>query len=412
MDRIITACLLTLLPLTLYTRTNAVAQELEILTLNEAIEYALNNNPLLEASRKIITIKEAKVTDAKSDLYPHVRFKFILPFVERESGIFADQLIWDFGRTPNLIKFSKANLRAAKLDLITDTSQIVLDTKIAYYTALTEKHDFEAKRKLFESKAKRLEQLENFLQAGKTTRLEVARARVDLGNARLEMLTAQANLKKAKIELAKAMGMEGEFTYELEDMLDYRPVEINLDSAIESALEKRPEMKSLEEREEGLQASARASLQSFYPTILGRVAYRFEGEGATGPDFIGGLGLVMPIFDGFSKYSGVKESRAMLSRARSEIDTLRQRIVSEVKGAHLDLTLAMEAVSVAKDSMASAQENYELVSEIYKMGRTSLVELTEAEALKEKTKANYIRAIYNYKIAIARLERAIGESIE
>jgi outer membrane protein TolC len=412
MDRIIAACLLALIPLTLYTKTNAVAEETKILTLDEAIEHALSKNPLLEASRKMITIREAKVTDAKSDLYPHVRFKFILPFVERESGIFADQLIWDFGRTPNLIKFSKANLRASKLDLSADASQIVLDTKIAYYTALTEKHDFEAKRKLVESKLKRLEQLENFLQTGRATKLEVARAKVDLGNARLEMLTAQANFKKAKIELAKAMGMEGEFEYELEDMLDYKPVDVDLDAAVKSALEKRPEMKSLEEREEGLQASARASLQSFYPTILGRVAYRFEGEGATGPDFIGGLGLVMPIFDGFSKYSGVKESRAMLSRARSEMDTLRQRIISEVKEAYLDLTLAEEAVSVARDSMASAQDNYGLVSEVYKMGKTSLVELTEAEALKEDTGANYIRAIYNYKIAVARLERAIGESIE
>ncbi len=392
---------------------NTYAQnEDNVLTLDDAIDLVIKKNPGLAVSEAEISVSRSKLRKAQSNLYPQLHFKFILPFIERESGVFVDQLIWDFGRTPNLIKLHKANLKASKYDWSTEIADAVLNTKIQYYTALGEKLRWKAAKKLLLEKEKKLDQRENFLKLGRASQLDVMNSRVELGNAKLHMLSIKYAMEGARIELAKLTGIKGDFNYQLQDMLDYIPAYIDLDAAIKRGLSLRPELKSLKVKAVGMKANVRASLQRFYPTIVARAAYRFEGAGATGPDLIGGVGIKMPIFDGFSTLSGVRESKAKLRRTQAEIASLEQNIISDIKHLHLDLTLGKEKVEVTRTSKTQTEENYRLMKENFRLGRLSEIELIGAEALFESTKAEHYKAIYDYKIALAKLGRAIGESIE
>jgi outer membrane protein len=399
--------LLILLSLSAFTQ-----ERTETLSLDEAVKIALENNPDLRASGASVDIMKARVRGTESNYYPQIQFRFILPFVERESGIFADQLIWDFWRTPNLVRASKANLKSSEFDREQTREDVILNTKVAYYTALAQRRIVEAMEKAVTQNEKILEQTEGFFKAGRASKIDVTKARVNLGNARLNLITAKNNLEMARIDLAKAMGIKGNFNYELEDMLEYKRVDINLDSAISKALESNPQLKSLRAKEIASKAELAASKDAFYPTIIGRVAYRFEGAGATGPDFIAGIGIRFFLFQGFSRLSELNESRAKLERSRAEIESMEGEIASEVKQLYMNLKFAEESVEVTETSEISAEENSELAQERYRLGTGSALELSEAQSLLASTSANHIQAIYNYKIAIARLERVIGEKIE
>src|SRR3989304_2756440 len=94
---------------------SSLAQETNgILTLDKALEIALENNPALEASRASVDIMKARVQGARSDLFPQIRSRFIYPFVGTESGVSLDQLIWDFGQTSNIIKEPKSKLKSSE----------------------------------------------------------------------------------------------------------------------------------------------------------------------------------------------------------------------------------------------------------------------------------------------------------
>jgi outer membrane protein TolC len=392
---------------------SAFAQErAETLSLDEAVKIALENNPDLKASSASVDITKAKVRGAESSYYPQVQFRFILPFVERESGIFADQLIWDFWRTPNLVKASKANLKSSEFDKEVTREDVILNTKVAYYTALAQRRIVEAMEKTVAQNEKILERTEGFFKAGRVSKIDVTKARVNLGNAKLNLITAENNLEMAKINLAKVMGIKGDFNYELEDMLEYKGVDVNLDNIISKAIELNPQVKSLRAKEVASKAELSASKDAFYPMVIGRAAYRFAGAGATGPDFIAGVGIRFFLFQGFSRLSEVNESRARLEHAEAEIESMEGEITSEVKQLYMNLKFAEESVEVTKTSEMSAEENSQLAQEKYRLGTGSAVELSEAQALLASTSANHIEAIYNYKIAVARLERAIGEKIE
>ena len=387
-----------------------IAEGDSVLTLDEAIETALENNPGITISQAGVEVERAGVKRAKSDYYPEISTRLIVPFIGRESGFFLDQLIYDFGRTTNRVKSSKARLRSSKFDREATREDIILETQIAYYTVLANEHLARAREKKVIEHEKRLEQSKGFLEAGRIPPIDVTKTEVDLGNSRLEAISAINELEIAKVNLMTVMGIEGEYNYELEDSTEPTIEIIDLDSVIDQAIQTRPELKSLKAQEDAMKANLKVSKREFYPVIFGRTAYRFRGEGAETPGFIAGVGLRFPIFIGFKRFADVESARGSLKRAKAEIAEQKAAIISEIKKLYLDLEFSEENIKVIEDTRKSALASLDLARERHRLRRASDVELAEAEALYASTKATYMQSIYNYNIAAARLKHAIGEN--
>jgi outer membrane protein len=205
------------------------------------------------------------------------------------------------------------------------------------------------------------------------------------------------------------MGLEGEYNFTLVDTLERPKMDINLEESIDRAVESRPEIKSMKAQEAAMRANLAATKKEFYPLIFGRTAYRFKGKGAETPGFIAGIGLQFPIFEGFSRFADVQDARARLTRTQAQIAQTKADIASDIKQLRLDLGFAEKNIAVTEQTRNSAEQSLLLARERYRLERASEVELAEAESLFASTNATYMQAIYNYNIAAARLERAIGE---
>ena len=386
------------------------AQEQEVITLNQAIDLAIENNPAITISDANVDISKAGVKNAKSVYYPQVSSRIIVPFIGRESGFFLDQLIYDFGRTSNRVKSTKAIMKAREFDKDSTKNDIILSTITGYYTILSERHIAIALEKKVIESEKRLEQAEGFYKSGRVPLTEVTKAEVNLGNAKLEQIAARNNLEIAKLNLQTVMGIEdAKFGYKLEDSSDLSIVSYQLEESIIQALGSRAELKSLEAQKVAMRANLKASKREFYPEVFGRTAYRFEGKGAETPGFIAGVGVKFPIFEGFSRFAKVEDSKANLRRTKAELRSTKAAIVSQIKQLYLDLEFAKENIKVTKRTKESAEQSLLLARERYNLARASSVELAEAEALFAISNAKYMQSIYNYNINVARLERATGE---
>ena len=403
--------LITILIIT--TALSTIAQEKkQILTLERAIEIAIESNPELKVSNADVDLMKARVLGSKSNYYPQVESRFIFPFIGTESGVFLDQQIWDFGRTSNLVKASKANLKSSKYLEESTQDIITQNVTVAYYSVLADQHIANALIKSVEENEKRLIQIESFLRLGRSSQVDLNKSKVNLGNARLNLIKAQNALEISKSELYNSMGVSGGFDFELVDMLEYKEINLDLETLTDKALESSPELKSLIAKDEALTADLIASKREFFPTIFGRVAYRLRGEGATQPSFIAGIGIKIPIFEGLSRFAEVKESNARLRRSRAEIESMIQQISSEIKELFLNLKYAEESIDVSETSISSSEENLLFAQERFRLGRGSALDMAEAETLNAMTTANFYQAIYSYKIAASQIERAIGEKLQ
>ena len=392
--------------------STAGALEKKVLSLDEAVSKALKENPGITVSEANIEISKALVRNMQAPYYPDVYTRIIVPFVGRESGFFLDQMIWDFGQTSNKVKSSKEQLKSTKFDSQAAKGDIELNTIVCYYNVLSQTHLVESYEKKVTEGEKRFERAEGFYKAGRVSQTDVTKEEVNLGNARMQLAAARNDLEIAEDNLMAAMGVEGEFNYELVDTLTYEKRDVDLDDSIDKALDTRPELKSLKAQEASMKANLTASKRAFYPQFFGRTAYRFKGEGAETPGFIAGVGLQFPIFDGFARSANVQDAKAKLMKSQAQIETEKVEIASEVKQLKLDLDLAEENIHITEKTKESAEKSFLLAQERYRLERASELELAEAESLYSSSDAAYRQAIYNYNITAARLERAIGGTDE
>jgi len=383
----------------------------QLLTIDKSISIALENNLDIRIAGNDIDLMKARVKKAQSAFYPDLSFRFIAPFIGHESGIFLDQLIWDFGRTPNLVKASKADLKSYMEENESVINEVILNTKVDYYKLLISKNYLDTVEKKIAEFTKKLEQVNNFVELGIKSNLELTKARVNLSQAKLEKIDLDKQYEIAKQEFINTIGLKSDINFDLQEDLEYSESKINLDNLIRTAIKNRPEIKKLQSKEISKRAALNASRQDQLPKIVGRTAYRFDGEGATGPDFIAGVGLDFPIFQGFSKVASVEESIASLRRIQNEIELSKKNIILEVKKLYYDLIYARQKMKVTSETLLSTRENLELTKELYNLGRVSEIDLMEAETLYSKSNTDHNESVYNYKIAAAMIDWATGTKL-
>jgi len=104
----------------------------------------------------------------------------------------------------------------------------------------------------------------------------------------------------------------------------------------------------------------------------------------------------------------VAEARANLRNLKAQEETTRQNIRLESEQAFLSLKEAEERVRVTEKALVQAKENFDLATGRYQVGVGSPLEVTDAEVSLANARVNNITALAAYKIAEARIEKAMG----
>ena len=400
--------LLSLCSLLLFSQT-AWAQE--TIPIERAVEIALLNNPEFRISRSEVDISKSLLRQAKAPLYPQLKGKVVVPFVGRESGFYVDQMIWDFGKTRAGIRAREHRLESAEHSLAGSKTMLVRDTRIAYYQALSEKNRLQEAATETRRRGWLLEKTEELFAVGKRSAQQLSQAEIDLQQAKLELVSRENSYELAMLNLRHLMNDPSLKQFDIRENLFYEKVNETRENLVGLALSQNPDIKSLLADRGGIKASLAENRGKFLPSIFGRAAYRFEGEGAETPAFIAGVGIKIPIFEGFSRFGQMAQSRAELARNDAQTELLRNRIVLSVGELYLQLKHLEKRIGIFADSESISEKNLRLVKERYEARSASKIELAEAQALYEESAADYKNSIYDYKIVRLRLLSLCGKEM-
>ena len=400
--------LLSLCSLLLFSQT-AWAQE--IIPIERAVEIALLNNPEFRISRSEVDISKSLLRQAKAPLYPQLKGKLVVPFVGRESGFYVDQMIWDFGKTRARIRAREHYLESAEHSLIGSKTMLVRDTRIAYYQALSEKNRLQEAVTETQRRGWLLEKTEELFAVGKRSAQQLSQAEIDLQQAKLELVSRENSYELAMLNLRHLMNDPSLEQFDIRENLVYEKVNETREDLVGLALSQNPDIKSLLADRGGIKASLAENRGKFLPSIFGRAAYRFEGEGAETPAFIAGIGIKVPIFEGFSRFGQMAQSRAELVRNDAQTELLRNGITFSVGELYLQLKHLEKRIGIFADSESISEKNLRLVKERYESRSASKIELAEAQALYEEAVADYKNSIYDYKIVRLRLLSLCGKEM-
>ena len=388
-----------------------VAWTQEVIPIERAVEIALLNNPEFRISRSEVDISKSLLRQAKAPLYPQLTGKVVVPFVGRESGFYVDQMIWDFGKTKARIRAREHYLESAEHSLTGSKTMLVRDTHIAYYQALSEKNRLQEAATETQRRGWLLEKTEELFAVGKRSAQQLSQAKIDLQQAKLELVSRENSYELAMLNLRHLMNDPSLGQFDIRENLVYEKVNETREDLVGLALSQNPDIKSLLADRGGIKASLAENRGKFLPSVFGRAAYRFEGAGAETPAFIAGVGVKIPIFEGFSRFGQMAQSRAELVRNDAQTELLRNRIILSVGELYLQLKHLEKRIKIFADSESISEKNLRLVKERYEARSASKIEFAEAQALYEDAVADYKNSIYDYKIVRLRLLSLCGKEI-
>jgi outer membrane protein TolC len=416
------------------------------LTLKQARAIALKLNPTLVASKETVAANKALVEQALAAYYPQINFnnsytalttnfstsaassvaggvvplpgsaggrnRYSWTFTDiLSSGLAATLTIYDFGRTANNVKINRENVQASEENVATTRLNIILNVDQAYYGVLATKALVGVGEEVLRQTKQRLDQSQGFYQAGTRPKIDVTKAEVDQSNAEQALIQAKNNYQVAQATLNNAMGIRQDLTFPINDELDFAPRPITLGEIVQKAYEQRPEILQFKAQQRAQDAAIQLARSTYYPILSGNATYQFRSTGIDQTfywDTFLGASLNFPIFSGFSTPAQIAQAQAALRNLQAQEEALKLNIRLESEQAYLGLQLATEQIRVTQKAVVYAKENYDLASGRYQVGVGQSLEITDAEVQLANSRANYISALYNFKVAESKIDKAMA----
>ncbi|MFQ5830859.1 MAG: TolC family protein [Candidatus Methylomirabilia bacterium] len=403
------------------------------LTLAEAIAIALATEPSIQARLRAFEAAQFRVTQALAPILPQLTSSWTASrqktqFFSAAIGgagmealfsttttarVTLSQILFDFGKTFAATDVARAEAQVSRLDAEIQKDQVILAVKEAYFNLLFAKRLVIVDEVALERAELNLKSAQGFFEVGSRPKSDVTRAEVDVANARVDLIRARNAVRLARVALNTAMGITVDAPTEVKDILFYQPYPVDQGQLLPEALEQRPEYARINAFVTGAEASLRRSFRDFFPDVSG-----FSSYGGTFRDpqrvtdleetWELGVSLNWSFFEGGSRIARFREVKKSLEAARSRVQALELAISQEVVQAHLNLQETQERIGAAKKAVESAQENFRLAQGRFDAGVGTILELTDAQVALTQAQATEAQALTDYRIAIARMERALG----
>jgi outer membrane protein len=326
-------------------------------------------------------------------------------------GVAVTQLITDFGRTNNLARSSKSQVRAAAEGAEASREQVLLNAEANYLATLQAQAVLNVARQTVSARQLLVDQVSALARNKLKSDLDVSFSRVALEEADLLVQKSEGDLEGAMASLGAALGHRQPRAFTLVDQpqpLVAPPDEATL---IETALRQRPDLLNLRYQRDSAKSLATAEKDANYPTLAAvGVLGNSPAHDTHLPDnyAAGGVQLSIPLFAGGAYLARQHEAEI---RARLADETLRESedlVVRDVRLALVAVKTAFKRLSTTRQLVQHATEASDLARARYKVGSSSIVELSDAELSEATAAISLANAEYDVRVQMAVLDYQIG----
>lgn len=400
------------------------------LDLKSAIGYALEHNYEILQARERIRQQEGLIMEVKSREIPNVgatgqyqRNKgSISTFFPPETALWsvqvkATQALFAGGGIDAAVKGAKYQRDAAVYDLQGTINSALLEVRTRFYDVLLAREKVRVQEENIGLFQRQLQDAQSRSKAGATSNFEVLRAQVALANAQPDLITARNAYRIAIEQLRQSLGVPsgpaGTFP-EITGSLDYTPENYDLDAALASAREHRPELLRLDKLRDASEESVRGAKSTYYPDLSLFGTYEWLGVGFSGSGdlnangWLVGLQSSWAIFDGRATAGRVRQTRSLLNQARLSFSSTELAIDVEVHQSLSALQEAAELVGASQKTVEQATEALRLANARYQAGSATQLDVLTSQVSLTQARTNQLQANYNYIVAAAATRKAIG----
>ena len=442
-------------------------------TLQQCVDLALEKNRFRTASRYSIEIAEAQHQQALSGYWPQIGAKANYSIMDQEPNFifpaqnvslgggtltlttpypapydviklqslpvpqqnvklmdrrnFAASLnatlpLYTGGQVGALVRQAEQGMKAAKEEARRTDLEVVFDTTRYYYGAVLARELVQIGRDALTRMEVTLDLTENLYTkgSGKVKKTDYLRNKTVVEWLRTAVASLEANEQLAKAALTNSMGLEWQNPVEpspeplpfmaskteLPDLVSgaykFNPDWARLDAGLEAAAAKIDEAQSGHLPKVGLFGSLTGIINSYDQGIV-----TTDNKSS----WMVGIGVELPLFNGFRTTGEVREARARLEKLKQQQFLLKEGIALQVKHIFIQLRTAQQQKVSSEAAAVSSEENRALNERAYQEELVETKDVIEAQLMESLMKANYQKTLYDNLDARANMDFVVGRQI-
>lgn len=340
------------------------------------------------------------------------------------TGIQLTQPLWRSGILAAGLRHARLNAAGTEAAIRQQVQATIATTTRLYFDVLLQQHlvavyeeaAATAERMLATSRIRR--------KAGTVSDYEVLRAEVEISTAKADLLQARNTLQTSRLELLRELGAAQDSQFELTGTLAFETEQYDDDAAIRSALEHRPDLYQAEAALRMAEANVQVVRGEYGPALDAFVKGTYanpdpnassrdggadaSSEGEWGDDWTVGASLSLTLFDGMARRGRMRQAESKAGQANAALRDAEETARVEVVKALLDLHHAAELYESQQKNLELAHEALRMVDSGFHMGRSTQVEVLDAQSALTEAMGRYYNAIHAHCVARLAVRQALG----
>lgn len=411
------------------------------LTMDEAINLALEKNSELKIAKMEVEKSEQKLREARSGLFPKLDLSgqyqryinkpviFLPPgspfgptleigsdnsytaAAQLSLPLFALPLYEGIGLASDALAIAEQNYLSVK-------NKIVGDVKKSFLAVILTRETKDVMQQSLKNAEDNFENIKRLNAAGTLSDYDVLRAEVQVENLKPVVLQMENNYKLSLEALKVTIGLDANQNIDVVGDMEFDesyklPTEQEI---IEELLQNNPQLAILEKQVQLNDRNVSLEQAAYFPSLAGFGNYQYQTQANDFKfsdyrwvkTFVLGLQLQVPIFNGFKTQSRVSQAEIGLNQAVEQKRNLTEAIKTQALSVLYRVQQALIRIQGQNKTVRTAQEGYEIAKRRLENNVGTQLEVNDAELALRQAKLNRLQAIYDFKVAEADLETVLG----
>jgi len=414
------------------------AAEVTELNVAKCVELALSQNEQVLVAQDDVDAAIARIGIAKSQLFPQLKTDVgfshsetnirqpggvlggltssIMPQFEddmRRDHFGVTQILYSGGQLKSAIEASKYLAESQEWKKKATLNDLEYEVKSAYYDCLLTQGLVRVAEESIRTFERHLADAQQMLDVGLVSNFEVLRAKTELGARQSDRVAAQNALRLALTNLRRILNIPQDAPVALKGEPAFKSLPSGLAESIEIASGVRPELVALDRAILAAQKNVRGVKGQYLPKAGATVDWNnYDNAGSYQPDgWTFGVGVEWDIYTGGRRKSQVSEAQAQLRSLEHQKQQVARLVEFDVRQAYIRMEDAKAKSISEKGTVELGREGLRLAQLRFQEGVGTQVETLDAELALTSAEVALLRALREYVVARAALEKSLGESL-
>ncbi|MEI8201774.1 MAG: TolC family protein [Bacteroidota bacterium] len=406
------------------------------LSLNKIISTVVQNHPSVKEAIEAINSANAGIGLAKAGYYPNIDVSAsytrlgpvqeitfpgfgtfqLYPANNYAANLNYFQTLFDFGKTAKGVTLAKENKNLSQLTIEQVKQKLAITTTMFYYSMVYLQEAIKINKEQQKTLEEHLAFIEKKQETGSATPYEILSTKVKISTVESIGIDLQTSLRNQITELNSLMGQTENTSFSVKQELDIKLPNISQDSILSYAFEHRDEIKITKEK--AILAALKYKLVKAQDNPSLNV--QLSGGGKNGyipdlnaikPNFLAGLGLKIPIFEGSRLKFNLSQAKSNITYIDYETELAKRTISVEVAENEENLKASLKKIERFSLQLSQSQEAFELAQTSFKAGSITNLDLLDAATTISESNLLLLKSKIEYATNIFKLKIAVGERL-